>query len=105
MTVPLCSSRVGSEGPQWPRVADNLLVRIEGDGVNHTTVRDVLRRLAEPSFWSSGEMRRALADMVPEYRLSRFQFALPARAAAEVLGDYQLDFDGAAGFWQALRVR
>lgn len=80
----------------WQVGADNLLLRIQGDGVNHTTVRRAIAKMATEGFWQAEETRTALLAMTPNYRLSKFQFALPARAAAEVVGAYLLDFDGAA---------
>jgi hypothetical protein len=39
----------------WKAVADNFQLRIEGDGVTHTTVDNAIRRMFEPGFWDDPE--------------------------------------------------
>jgi ATP-dependent Lhr-like helicase len=81
----------------WKAVPDNFSIRIEGDGVSHETVRAALAKMAVPEFWSNGETRSKLRSLVPDYRLSKFQQALPDAWQTEMLGAYLLDFEGAAG--------
>ncbi len=71
-------------------------VRISGPEVNHASVHAIIAQMSAPGFWDSGELRAALSGLVPAYRLSKFQFALPDREVAEMVGAYQLDFEGAA---------
>jgi ATP-dependent Lhr-like helicase len=80
----------------WKVVPDNFSIRIEGNGVSHETVREQLRGLAEPAFWAAAETRAKLRSLVPEYRLSKFQRALPDAAQSEMVGTYLLDYDGAS---------
>jgi ATP-dependent Lhr-like helicase len=82
----------------WKVVADNFQLRIEGAGVSHATVDEVMTKLRGPAFWSDPEMRTKLLARVPPFRLSKFQAALPDAFATEVVGAYLLDFEGAAGF-------
>ncbi|MEI9942158.1 MAG: DEAD/DEAH box helicase [Pseudomonadota bacterium] len=79
----------------WKVIPDNFSLRIEGDGVSHGAVVDQIQLLARPEFWSATETRDKLRSLVPEYRLSKFQRALPDRWQSELVGAYLLDFDGA----------
>lgn len=78
----------------WKVVADNLQLRIEGDGVTHAAVRAAIDRMASAGFWNTPEMRRAILGRLPGYRLSKFQDCLPERFALEVIERYLLDVEG-----------
>jgi len=54
--------------------------------------------MSAPGFWESEDTRSEILARVPEYRLSKFQVALPEWAAAEMVGAYLLDFGGTASF-------
>ena len=47
-------------------------------------------------FWEAAETRQALLLRFPNYRLSKFQLALPEWAAVEMVGASLLDFAGAS---------
>lgn len=82
----------------WKVVPDNFLVRVQGDGITHETIRAAIDRMAAPEFWERGDTRSAILARIPEYRLSKFQPALPEWAAAEMVGAYLLDFIGTCSF-------
>jgi ATP-dependent Lhr-like helicase len=82
----------------WKVVADNLQLRIEGDGVTHESVRAVIGQMAGQSFWDTPDVRRAVLAKLPGYRLSKFQDCLPERFAVEVIERYLLDVEGAVGW-------
>jgi ATP-dependent Lhr-like helicase len=75
----------------WKVVADNFLLRIEGDGVNHETVGAAIGRMSAASFWTDVTLRKALLGRLPNYRLSKFQDCLPETFALEVIENYLLD--------------
>jgi ATP-dependent Lhr-like helicase len=79
----------------WKVVADNFSLRIEGDGVSHGTVDEVLAKLRAPGFWTSPETKTAIRARVPPFRLSKFQRALPPEAETEFVANSFLDFEGA----------
>jgi ATP-dependent helicase Lhr and Lhr-like helicase len=79
----------------WKVVADNFLLRIEGDGVSHTTVDEALAKMRAPTFWTSPETKAAIRARVPPFRLSKFQRALPPEAETEFVANTLLDFEGA----------
>lgn len=78
----------------WRVVADNFQLRIEGAGVTHETVREVIGRMARQAFWDQPDVRRAVQARLPGYRLSKFQECLPERFALEVIERYLLDVEG-----------
>lgn len=82
----------------WKVIADNFQLRVEGDGVSHTTVDQAIARMREPGFWDDPETHHAIMARLPEYRLSKFQRALPEMAQLEMVGSYLLDV-GVAGAW------
>lgn len=84
----------------WKVVPDNLQLRIEGDGINHESVRRVIGRMAAEGFWDEPEMRRAVLARLPGYRLSKFQDCLPPRFALEVIERYLLDVEGTVRWLQ-----
>ena len=82
----------------WKVVSDNFLVRVQGDGVTHERIRAAIDQISAPDFWESEKTRFAILARVPEYRLSKFQLALPEWAAAEMVGAYLLDFSSSRSF-------
>jgi ATP-dependent Lhr-like helicase len=78
----------------WKVVADNFQLRIEGDGIDHESVRKAIGKLSLPEFWDAPETRRAVLARLPGYRLSKFQDCLPEKFALEVIENYLLDVEG-----------
>ena len=89
----------------WKVVADNLQLRIEGDGIGHETVRAALERMTSPDFWTSKATRHAVLARLPGYRLSKFQDCLPEAMAMEMVGAYLLDTKGTGRWLTDLRLR
>ena len=82
----------------WKVVADNFLLNIESDRITHSALLSAISKMAEDGFWDSPETRAAMLARAPSYRLSKFQIALPEWAAAEMVGNYLLDFEGACNY-------
>jgi len=78
----------------WKVIADNFLLRIEGDGINHETVGAAIGRMSAVDFWGDVTLRKALLGRLPNYRLSKFQDCLPEAFALEVVENYLLDSAG-----------
>lgn len=79
----------------WTTAADNWRVKIEGADVTAETLREVLVQLQAPGFWADAGVYGALLDRLPQYRLSKFQRALPDAAVKEMVGVYLLDVEKA----------
>jgi ATP-dependent Lhr-like helicase len=78
----------------WRVITDNFLVRIEGDGVTHDTVVAELDRIVGQNAVADPDVWRRVAALLPEYRLSKFQPALPDAYAVDVVARYLLDGPG-----------
>ena len=63
-------------------------------------LRHCVTAMAEDSFWNE-ERRGSLTNALPDYRLSKFQRALPAPYAAEMIQEYLLDLEGAVRLSQS----
>jgi ATP-dependent Lhr-like helicase len=75
----------------WKVVADNVQLRIEGDGVTDERVRAAIRLVQGDEFWGDPQTGRALLARLPPYRLSKFQDVLPPAMAVETIETYLLD--------------
>ncbi len=87
----------------WKVIADNFQLRLEGDGITLGTVAETIQKMTSEGFWRADETRYALRARLPEYRLSKFQDALPETMALEVIGAWLLDFEGTLSFLRAVR--
>jgi ATP-dependent Lhr-like helicase len=88
----------------WKVVADNIQLRIEGAGLTHATLDATLEKLRTSEFWSSADNQKAILARVPDFRLSKFQQALPQKFEAEVVGSYLLDIAGTRDFLSATAI-
>jgi ATP-dependent helicase Lhr and Lhr-like helicase len=75
----------------WKVVVDNFRIRIEGNEVGSTSINLAIQRMKEPTFWQSPQTRDYILAQLPNYRLSKFQPALPDIYSLELIWDYLLD--------------
>jgi ATP-dependent Lhr-like helicase len=85
----------------WEVAADSFAVHVKGAGVSDAALREALRELAEPAFWDDAETWKAILARLPQYRLSKFQDALPDAFVVEMVGAYLLDVPATRAFLQA----
>jgi ATP-dependent Lhr-like helicase len=85
----------------WRVVADNFHLRLEGE-VTPTTVNPILAKLGTDAFWSSPGLAASMIAKLPEYRLSKFQPALPDAVARELVATYLLDVPRTRAYLQSL---
>jgi ATP-dependent Lhr-like helicase len=76
-------------------VADNFQLRIEGDRLTVDAIKTIMQRLREADFWTDQVVWQRIMAALPEYRLSKFQRALPPQFSQEMVGRYLLDIEGA----------
>jgi ATP-dependent Lhr-like helicase len=62
------------------------------------TLPGLIDNMSRQAFWDDPETQEKLLTGLPNYRLSKFQPALPDQFAAEMVGRYLLDVDGVVGF-------
>ena len=80
-------------------VADNFQLRMEGSHIRIDDVQDIIKRMQDPQFWVDQSVWSKVLRGLPEYRLSKFQRALPAVFAQEMVGRYLLDIALAFSFF------
>lgn len=88
----------------WKVVADNVQLRIEGDGVTHGTVDAAADRMGRDDFWEDEVIWRNILARLPPYRLSKFQGVLPEPLAVEMVAGYLLDGTGTRAYLGAARA-
>ena len=84
----------------WRVTADNLWLRVES--TTPSTLRAAMAALAERSAWDEPGFAQALRRKLPDYRLSKFQPAMPEAMAREMVATYLLDIDGAVALLQSM---
>tara|TARA_R110002073_G_scaffold245043_3_gene407283 strand:- start:1562 stop:3709 length:2148 start_codon:yes stop_codon:yes gene_type:complete len=89
----------------WKVVADNLNLRIEGDSVSPDSAQEILEQMRSEEFWDDETIWRRVYASLPEYRLSKFQSAMPDEFAQEMVAGYLLDVPGTKAFVMAGRPR
>lgn len=82
-------------GSDWKIIPDNFLIKVRGDGLDTPRFREVLARLSKPELWEDERLWSEVADVLPSYRLSKFQPLMPPWVEREVVASYLLDVDGA----------
>jgi ATP-dependent helicase Lhr and Lhr-like helicase len=78
----------------WKIRVDNFKLRIEGDSLGVGTLSNTIDRVLTKKFWQEPTTLNYLANNMPNYRFSKFQQALPAAYAFEVVQSYLLDIPG-----------
>ena len=75
-------------------VADNFLLKIEGPGLNFKSIEKIIGQMARLEFWKDRKTQERIFQKLPEYRLSKFQLALPDKYALEMIASFLLDVKG-----------
>lgn len=75
----------------WTPASDNFRLKFAEGEITARGLDEALAQLGEPAFWESEDVRTRLVAALPEYRLSKFQRALPRRFALEMVERYLLD--------------
>ncbi len=82
----------------WKVVVDNFRIRIEGEEVGTTSILLAIEQMQKPGFWEAAATRDFILEQLPNYRLSKFQPALPDEYSLELVWDYLLDVRGAIAY-------
>lgn len=84
-------------------VVDNFKLKIEGDSFTINSMKLAIAEISNPSFWRSAETQAAISMNLPEYRLSKFQQALPDIYSSEIIQNYLLDIPKSIEFLQGVK--
>lgn len=82
----------------WKIIADNFKLKIEGDSIGYATLSLAICQMSKPKFWKTPKIHHFLLSHLPEYRLSKFQRALPEIYSLEMISNYLLNIFGASQF-------
>ena len=82
----------------WKIVADNFKLKIEGSGVTSHLLLQSISDLSTEDFWRDSSTRSFLSANLPNYRLSKFQSALPIEYSLEIVEYYLLDISQTSDF-------
>ena len=75
----------------WKIVADNFKLKIEGSGLTDQSLRQIIFNLRTKDFWQDSSTQSFIRANLPQYRLSKFQLALPASYSLEMIEYYLLN--------------
>ena len=75
----------------WKIVADNFKLKIEGSEITSQSLKQIIFNLSSNNFWEDSSTQSYIQANLPNYRLSKFQSALPANSSFEIVENYLLD--------------
>lgn len=84
----------------WKVIADNVRLRIDDDMATMSHLDSAIAAMKQESFWSDPKVAAAIQAQLPEYRLSKFQPALPKAVVTEMIASYLLDVPCTVRFLQ-----
>jgi ATP-dependent Lhr-like helicase len=84
-----------SLGHDWKIVSSNFSLRIQGEQLSETGLREAIEQLRDVEFWENEALWRDVAEGLPGYRLSKFQGLMPPWVERETIAAYLLDVAGA----------
>ncbi|RJP85372.1 MAG: DEAD/DEAH box helicase [Desulfobacteraceae bacterium] len=79
-------------------IADNFKLKIESNGSSFEPLEKMIRNLSKKDYWEDSETVKLILQKLPEYRLSKFQQALPKQYAMEMISNMLLDVAGTIKF-------
>lgn len=88
----------------WKITSDNLKLKIEGDSVGIATLNLAIAKAKQKSFWENDDVQNFIYSQLPEYRLSKFQRALPNDYSLEIIKNYLLDIRGTMQFLEKFNI-
>jgi ATP-dependent Lhr-like helicase len=87
----------------WKIAADNFKLKIEGDSVGQATLGLAIAQMKTAAFWENPSTQQFIQNQLPEYRLSKFQRALPEAYALELISHYLLNIPETVQFLQRMK--
>ncbi|MEI8093406.1 MAG: DEAD/DEAH box helicase [Spirochaetales bacterium] len=85
--------------------ATNELVRIIDPDLTDARFSAVTQRFSDPEYWQQPDFAQALIELMPDYRLSKFQDYLPPERQRQLVADTILDVGGVLRFMAQLKQR
>jgi len=82
-------------GTEWKIVPDNYGLTIRGEGLTAHAFGAILDQIEDPEIWENEALWQNVAEMLPNYRLTKFQPLMPPWVEREVIAGHLLDVAGA----------
>jgi ATP-dependent helicase Lhr and Lhr-like helicase len=82
----------------WKITADNFKLKIEGDSLGVAALFSAIEQMRDRKFWHSPTTQEFILTHLPEYRLSKFQRALPDVYSLEIISNYLIDVPNTTAF-------
>jgi ATP-dependent helicase Lhr and Lhr-like helicase len=82
----------------WKITCDNFRIKIEGSSATPGRLLALIDEMRENLFWSNSDLEQSILDQLPEYRLSKFQCALPHDYSLEMIFNHLLNIPGTINF-------
>ncbi len=86
----------------WKVICDNFCIRFEGESITIQAIYDGIAKMQSADFWESARTQQHILAQLPNYRLSKFQQALPEQYSQEMVSNYLLDLHGTLLYLRAL---
>jgi ATP-dependent Lhr-like helicase len=75
----------------WSATAENWMVKVQGPDVTDESISEVVKQMRADGFWEDPAVYRQLLERLPQFRLSKFQRAMPDAAVREMVGRVLVD--------------
>jgi ATP-dependent Lhr-like helicase len=86
---------LGAMKPDWRVVTDNFVVKVRHETLTRSEFDETLDELRGPAVWTDERFWAEVREMLPSYRLSKFQPLMPEWMQREMVAGFLLDVDGA----------
>jgi len=84
----------------WKVVADNFKLKIVGESLGQSSLSLAIEQMCDEIFWQRSSTQGFIWSQLPQYRLSKFQKALPEPYSLEMVSDYLLSIPRTYQFLQ-----
>lgn len=85
----------------WKIVTDNFKLKISGESLGKSSLSIAIEQLCNETFWNESSTQNFIWSQLPQYRLSKFQKALPESYSLEMVSDYLLNMSATHKFLSA----
>jgi ATP-dependent helicase Lhr and Lhr-like helicase len=89
---------------EWKIVADNFKLKIEGSGLTPQSLQQIILDLSTKDFWQDASTQSFIKANLPNYRLSKFQSALPENNSLEIIDNHLLDIFETINFLTEIKI-
>jgi ATP-dependent Lhr-like helicase len=85
--------------------ANNYYLKCEGSNASLQSITELIGRMRQDEFWEADEVKKNMLRMLPNYRLSKFQYCLPGEYQMELVANELLDVPGTKTFLSLLPLQ